>query len=88
MISMSISRKFKILSFNKVYDFGHEFYLKFISYRTFCLFFFSVRHSEFFSWEPNLKLNITALNGNLFGIAFHAFNIVVEFSLFDTLIYS
>ena len=64
----------KLFDFYKDYDYGHDLYITIGQFNNFNLIDAEIHTSEYWSWEPNIRLSFEFLAGTLFTIKFSAWS--------------
>lgn len=79
----------KLIEFKHWEDFGHEFRLRFLRFKSFSIFNLDIHHSVYFDWkEVNLYASVSVLGRcSLFAISLSAWNVTVDLSLFEWYFY-
>jgi hypothetical protein len=63
----------KLLDYYYDYDYGHDLYLILGQTRWFNLFDITIHTTEFWSWEPNIKLTAALFDGKVFSFELSIF---------------
>lgn len=71
-------------------DFGHEFTLKLLLLRGFCLFNLDIHHSDYFDWKDvNLNASVSILGRcNIFAMHLEAWNVSADLGFFNQYFYN
>lgn len=79
----------KFILFKHWEDYGHEFTLRVLSFKRFCVFHLSLHHSVYFDWkEANLHASVSILGrSNLFALSLNFWNITIDMGLFGWYLY-
>ncbi len=64
----------KILDFYYDYDFGHDLYATIGRFENLNIIDASFHTTDYWSWEPNIRLTFEVLNGTVFTIRFSAWS--------------
>jgi hypothetical protein len=57
------------------YDFGHDFYVTIGQFENFNVFDVEFHTSEYWTWEPNIRLTLSIFDGTIFTIRFSAWSV-------------
>ncbi len=57
------------------YDFGHDFYVTIGQFENFNVFDVEFHTSEYWTWEPNIRLTLGIFDGTIFTIRFSAWSV-------------
>ena len=63
--------KFKLFDFFTQYDYGEDFYFTIGQFENFNILDVEIHTSEYWSWNPRIRLTFGVLCGNLFSIDFN-----------------
>ena len=64
----------KLFDYYYDYDFGHDLYATIGQFENFNILDASFLSTEYWSWEPNIRLTFEVLNGTVFTIRFSAWS--------------
>ena len=67
----------KLFDYYYDYDYGHDFYATIGQFENFNLLDTSIHTSEYWSWEPNIRLTLSVFDGSMFSFSIE----VLSFSL-------
>ena len=57
------------------YDFGHDFYVTIGQFENFNILDAEIHTSEYWTWEPNIRLTLSIFDGTIFTIRFSAWSV-------------
>jgi hypothetical protein len=57
------------------YDFGHDFYVTIGQFENFNILDAEIHTSEYWTWEPNIRLTLGIFDGTIFTIRFSAWSV-------------
>jgi hypothetical protein len=57
------------------YDFGHDFYVTIGQFENFNILDSEIHTSEYWTWEPNIRLTLSIFDGTIFTIRFSAWSV-------------
>jgi hypothetical protein len=71
----------KLFDYYYDYDYGHDFHLTIGQFKNFNLLDAEIHTSEYWSWEPNIHLTLSAFSGKVFALDLHlwSFSIGLDF---------
>jgi hypothetical protein len=71
----------KLFDYFYFYDFGHDFYVTIGQFENFNVFDAEFHTSEYWTWEPNIRLTLGIFNGSMFsfGIEVLSFSLSMSF---------
>jgi hypothetical protein len=61
------------------YDFGHDLYFTIGQFSNFNLLDVEIHTTEYWSWEPNIRLIFEAFTGKVFRLDFHMWSFSIGF---------
>lgn len=70
----------KIFDYYSDYDFGHDLYVTLGQFENFNIIDFEIHTSEYWSWEPNIRLTFEFFAGTIFTIKLSALSFSVDFA--------
>jgi hypothetical protein len=65
----------KLFDYYYDYDFGHDLYLTIGQFENFNILDAEIHTSEYWTWEPNIRLTLSVFDGTLFAIRFSAWSV-------------
>lgn len=69
----------KLFDYYIDYDFGHDLYVTLGQFKNFNIIDFQIHTSEYWSWEPNIRLTFEVFAGTVFTIKFSAWSFSFDF---------
>jgi len=69
----------KLFDYYIDYDFGHDLYFTLGQFENFNIIDFEIHTSEYWSWEPNIRLTLELFTGKVFSVKLSAWSFSFDF---------
>jgi hypothetical protein len=68
----------KLFDYYYDYDYGHDLYLTIGQFRSFNIFDIAFHTSEYWSWEPNIRLTFGVFDGKVLSFDLHLLSLSIS----------